>query len=115
MCPALKAKIMVTQTSRAAYAAHQHIETQAARIARHIRNHATAAGLSISEISQALGMQNSTVSARLNALKKMEINIDGAAYRLTLAQVRPSRVSARQNEAWILQPITAQTPASWAL
>lgn len=107
---------MVTQTSRAAYAAHHHIETQTARIARHILKHATAAGLSISEISAALGMQNSTVSARLNTLKKQpEIHIDGAAYRLVLAQVRPSRVSSRQNEAWILQPITAQIPATWAL
>ena len=107
---------MVTQTSRAAYAAHHHIETQTARIARHILKHATAAGLSISEISAALGMQNSTVSARLNTLKKQpEIHIDGAAYRLVLAQVRPSRVSASQNEAWILQPITKQTQATWAL
>lgn len=107
---------MVTQTSRSAYAAHHHIETQTARIARHILKHATAAGLSISEISAALGMQNSTVSARLNTLKKQpEIHIDGAAYRLVLAQVRPSRVSARKNEAWILQPITTQNTASWAL
>lgn len=102
-------KTQVTQTSIAAYHAHQHKETQVERIARHILAHAGEIGITLNEIAADLKMEKSTVAPRLKALKDMEIiYVDFAEYTLEMVGKRKSRVSGVENEAWALIPKTGQ-------
>lgn len=102
-------KRAVTQTSIAAYHAHQGKQTQCERVARHILAHAGDHGITLNEIAADLRMRESTVAGRLNELKKMPtVYVDFAEYRMELIGKRKSRISGVANEAWALIPKTGQ-------
>lgn len=102
-------KTQVTQTSIAAYHAHQHKQTQVERIARHILAHAGEQGITLNEIAADLRMRESTVAGRLNELKKMQtVYVDFAEYEMQMTGKRKSRVSGVKNEAWALIPKVGQ-------
>lgn len=99
----------VTQTSIQAYHAHQHKQTQVARVARHILAHAGQHGITLNEIAADLKMRESTVSGRLKELKNMEtVYIDFAEYKMQMIGKRKSRITNVTNEAWALVPKTGQ-------
>jgi len=102
-------KTQVTQTSIEAYHAHQGKQTQCERIARHILAHAGPTGITLNEIAVDLNMREHVVSARLNALKKMQtVYVDFAEYEMQMTGKRKSRVSGMKNEAWALLPKVGQ-------
>ena len=100
-------KTKVTQTSIAAYHAHQGKQTQVERVARYILANAGAHGVTLNEIAHGLSMKENTVSARFNFLKKMKtVYVDFAEYKMQMVCKRKSRVSGVTNEAWALVPKT---------
>lgn len=67
-------------------------------------------GLTINEIANRLNLERSTVSARLNELKKMEHFIwNNKLSRLYLVATRKSMESKVQGEAWGIQDATQPT------
>lgn len=98
-------KTNVQQTSVEAYHSHEHKATQMERIARWMLYHHTPQGHTIGEVAAGLKMEKSTVSARMNALKKMDpVYLDLAEYDMLKTCSRKCRVSSITCQAWVLAP-----------